>query len=262
MDLFPLENTSIPKGKKGFLIFLDEFNSASLSVQAASYRIILDKRVGQHKLHPQAFIICAGNMMGDNAIVNRLGTAMQSRLIHLELSVETAPWLKWAATNHVDHRIMSYIESRPDNLHKFDPQHNDKTFSCPRTWYFASKLIKNSNESLRDNIAMLSGTIGEAVAHEFVSYTELYTHLPSFKDILTSPLTTNVDVEPAMLYAIAHMIAANTDKTNLVKLMQYITRLPIEFETITLQNIIRRDNSIVQEECVRNWIADKGMQLM
>ena len=33
---FPLEGDQIPEGKNGWLLFLDEFNSASKSVQAAS----------------------------------------------------------------------------------------------------------------------------------------------------------------------------------------------------------------------------------
>ena len=35
-DLFPLEDTPIPQGYQGFLLFLDEFNSASRAVQAAA----------------------------------------------------------------------------------------------------------------------------------------------------------------------------------------------------------------------------------
>jgi len=36
MDTFPIETTPVPKGYTGFLLFLDEFNSSSLAVQAAS----------------------------------------------------------------------------------------------------------------------------------------------------------------------------------------------------------------------------------
>ena len=34
-DIFPLEDSSIPEGKDGFLLFFDEFNSAPRSIQAA-----------------------------------------------------------------------------------------------------------------------------------------------------------------------------------------------------------------------------------
>ena len=35
-DIFPLESTPIPQGYQGFLLFLDEFNSASRATQAAA----------------------------------------------------------------------------------------------------------------------------------------------------------------------------------------------------------------------------------
>lgn len=35
-NIFPLENTPLPKGKNGWLLFLDEFNSAPKDVQAAA----------------------------------------------------------------------------------------------------------------------------------------------------------------------------------------------------------------------------------
>lgn len=36
MDIFPLESDSIPDGYAGWLLFLDEFNSAPMSVQASA----------------------------------------------------------------------------------------------------------------------------------------------------------------------------------------------------------------------------------
>lgn len=133
MDIFPLENASIPAGKNGWILFMDELTSAALAVQAAAYRVILDKEIGKHKLHPKVAVIGAGNLSTDDAIVNRMGTAMQSRLIHIELGVTIKEWLVWANQNDIDHRVMAYLNSVPDNLHNFDPRHNDSTFACPQS---------------------------------------------------------------------------------------------------------------------------------
>ena len=35
-DMFPVEGTELPTGKNGWIVFLDEFNSASKAVQAAA----------------------------------------------------------------------------------------------------------------------------------------------------------------------------------------------------------------------------------
>jgi hypothetical protein len=262
MDLFPLEDTELPKGKHGFLLFLDEFNSASLAVQSASYKLILDKTVGQRKLHKNTVIVCAGNLITNGAIVNRLGTAMQSRLVHLELGVNAEHWTEWASTNKLDHRVISYVHGRPDNLHRFDPNHNDKTFASPRTWEFASRILTATNGTpLRDILPLLAGTIGEGPAREFIVYTETFTRLPSFADIVKNPATAKLDNKSAMLYAISHMIAANVKKHNLPAVMKYTARMPLEFETITLQNILRRDKTLKDEDVIQDWIIEKGDEL-
>jgi len=51
MDTFPLETDAIPEGYNGWLLFLDELTSATPPVQAAAYKVILDRMVGNHKLH-------------------------------------------------------------------------------------------------------------------------------------------------------------------------------------------------------------------
>jgi len=270
MELFPLEDTPLPyldpeKPKlgtyNGFLLFLDEFNSASLAVQAASYKLILDKTVGQHKLHPKTAIVCAGNLSTNNAIVNRMSTAMQSRLVHLELCTDPELWIEWASKHKLDHRVISYIHSQPDNLHKFDPKHNDKTFACPRSWEFISRILANSTAKLKELLPLIAGTIGEGVARTFIAYTMTIGKLPTFEQIIRNPTGAILDEEPSLLYAVSHMVAAYAKQSNLVTLMKYVTRMPLEFETITLQNILRRDETLIKEEVIQDWIAVKGQEI-
>lgn len=253
--------TPIPKGKRGFLIFLDEFNSASLAVQAASYKLILDRRVGQHDLHPKARIVCAGNLAMDNAIVNRMSTAMQSRLLHLELTPDIGEWTEWAQKSNIDHRVISYVHYRPENLFKFDPNHDDKTFACPRTWEFVSRLLKHITTPLRESLPLIIGTIGQGIGQEFVTHTEIFSKLPSIDEILRNPIGALINEEPAMLFAVSHMVAAYINKTNIGILMEYVNRLPLEFETITLQHAIRKDPAIIDEQSVKDWITVKGEEL-
>ncbi len=263
-NTFPLEGiTELPKGKSGFLVFLDELNSAPLSVQAAAYRIVLDRQVGSYALHPKTAVVCAGNLMTDGAIVNRLGTAMQSRMVHLELAVIPQEWMKWANTHGVDHRIIAYIDRVPDSLMRFDPKHDDKTFSSPRTWTFASRLIKGIPTKALGNLkALLAGTVGEASALEFVAFTEIYDKVPTYREILKDPLNARLDNEPAMHSAASRMIAAYLTKPDVKKAMLYIERLPVEFQVITLQNIMQKDDSLKNEPQIQKWLLTKGMDLL
>ncbi len=254
LDVFPLKENAIPKDYNGWGLFFDEFNSASLATQAAAYKVILDKHIGQYPLHDRVRIVCAGNLATDSAIVNRLSTAMQSRLVHLELTVDVEQWVQWANSAGLDHRVIAYIQSVPDNLHKFEPDHNDKTFSSPRTWEFASKLIAKDQGNLQPKLPLLAGAVSEAVAREFILYTAIYTDMPTINEILAKPDTIAISNEPGTLYALSNMVAAWAKPSNIDILMKFINRLPIEFATITLQNLIHRNTDMVQELSVAKWI--------
>lgn len=132
MNTFPIEGDSVPAGYNGWILFLDEFNSAPPAVQAAAYKLVLDRMVGTYHLHKNVAIVCAGNLESDNAIVQPMSTALQSRLVHMELVVDAKEWDDWASENGIDHRITSYMKFKPGNLYTFSPDHTDKTYASPR----------------------------------------------------------------------------------------------------------------------------------
>lgn len=132
-DLFPIEGDEIPEGYNGWILFLDEFNSAKKEVVAAAYKLILDRMTGQKKLHPNVMIICAGNKATDRAIVNPLGTAMQSRVVHFEMELNFDIFVEDVMIpQEWDERLVAFLHANPGYLHDFDPAHKNKTFCCPR----------------------------------------------------------------------------------------------------------------------------------
>jgi len=253
-DTFPLEKDPVPDGYDGWGIFFDEFNSAPQAVQAAAYKVVLDRMVGQYKLNKRVKMICAGNLASNNAIVQRMSTAMQSRLVHLEVGTDIEQWISWANENKIDHRIIAYIQNTPDNLHKFNPDHDDKTFACPRTWFFASQLIKRTPGDIRPLEPLLAGAISEAVATEFILYTNIYNDIPDIQTIMANPDKIQFKQDPGVLYALSNMVAAWLKPDNTNVLIQFIQRLPIEFTTITLQNAIKRNKKLCTVPEILEWI--------
>ncbi len=255
-EMFPLENDELPDGYAGWLIFFDEMSSAPISVQAASYKVILDKEVGQHKLHKKVVMMCAGNKTSDRAIVNRLSTAMQSRLIHLNLAVDHKIWLQWANDVDLDYRVKSFINFKPDLLHSFNPKHEGDTFPAPRTWSFLSDIIKPMKVLTEDKIPLIAGTIGEGSAYEFFEYSQIFGQLPTLKDLLADPDTIPIPDEPSILYAMSTMLGMNIDENNVDVLINYINRMPAEFQTISLKNAIKKNNKLLDHSCIEDWIIE------
>jgi len=266
MDTFPLEDDPIPEGYKGWLILFDEFPSAPMSVQAAAYKIVLDKMVGQHKLHPKVAMMAAGNLLTDRAIVNRISTALQSRMIHFELIVNAKDWFYWAQQNDIDHRIVSFLQFTPDLLHKFDPDHTDHTFACPRTWHFQSDIIKPWKEITFKKLPVMAGTITEGIAREFVGYCEIFESLPTIKDILSGPKTFSIpDNEPSIMHAISGLISSYAQVDNMDVLIHAIERLPVEFQIISLKGCVRKNTTfqaLKEHSSIKKWVTQNAQELL
>jgi hypothetical protein len=258
---FPLEKLDqIPEGHDGWLLFLDEINAAPPSIQAAAYKLVLDRQIGAHNLHKRVAIVCAGNKSTDKAIVNRLSTAMQSRMIHLNLMVDPEAWLDWANASDIDHRVISFIKFRPELLHKFNPSHADDTFASPRTWEFLSKIISDKIKFSKTDHAVLTGTVGEGPATEFRAFCEVYKDLPNIEDMIENPTTVTIPNEPGHQYAMTTLISHHANDDTIEPLMIVIKKLPIEFQVVVLKDIYSIAPELKQNPIIQDWInknADK-----
>jgi len=258
---FPLEDDEVPTGYNGWLIFFDELSSAAPSIQASSYKIILDKMVGQSKLHKKVLMIAAGNKASDKAITHRMSTALQARLVHYELEINSNDWLNWAMENEIDYRIIAYIKFKPSALFQFKPDHNDATYATPRTWHFLSKLIEDEISLTHEILPMITGTISEGSGREFNAYCQVFDKLPTFDQIAADPKGIEVPTEPSILYAVTSMIASKMTKDTVDKLMGFVNRLPIEFAIILLQQALRGNVGLLQTKGIKEWMGNNSKNL-
>ena len=255
-EYFPIETDIPPEGYEGWLLFLDEFNSGNKQTEAAAYKLILDREVYKHKLHPRCLIAAAGNLSTDRAITNTQSTATTSRLLHYRMRIDHNVWIDWANAHNIDHRIISLIKFKPSLLHKFDPATAELTFPCPRTWEFASKVIKPKTEINHITKIRLAGTVGEGAAVELATYAQIYLSLPSIDDILANPKSGwKVPTEPSEQYAVTTMLAHNIDKENISKIMKAIDRLPMEMQVVTFKDIYKRVPELKGHALIKEWIG-------
>lgn len=257
-EMFPLEDSLIPEGYEGWLLFLDEFNSAPKAVQSAAYRVVLDREIGQHKLHSKCFVVAAGNKSTDNAIVNRLSTAMASRVIHLNMEVNFDNWrYDFAIPHGIDERIIAYLSMYPMKLMDFDPDKEDQTFCSPRTWEFTSKLLKvlNKKELSEDDIPLLAGAITIEQASAFVQFCKVYKNIISIKDIIKNP-----DIDPpsdaATLWAvIIHLVSAAKDLKDIEK---FLSKCPITFRIVFIRSIFKKAPNIQSDPVFLRMTSEIG----
>lgn len=217
--------------------------------------------VGSHHLHKNVAVVCAGNLETDNAIVQPMSTALQSRLVHMELVVDAKEWIDWATSNGIDHRITSYINFKPGNLYTFSPDHTDNTYASPRTWEFANRLLQITGLESPNILPMLAGTISEGVAREFLGFCRIYQDLPTIPQIVDRPSDIKVPTEPSILFALTGSISHNITTKNCDALMEFVLRLPVEFQVVCLRETIRRNKTMMAHPAVQKWIAKSASDL-
>lgn len=262
-EYIPLEGDPIPKGFNGWLLFLDEVNTAPPATQAAAYKLVLDRKIQDISLHSNLAMAAAGNLSTDKAIVNTMSTALQSRMQHYQLRVDLKSWIVWANANNIDHRIVSYISYKPEVLHNFNPEHSDFTFPCPRTWAFLSKKIDiyANKEIVPGKIASMSATVGEPAAREFYAFSQIYQDIPAIPQIVADPDGVAMSNEPSALYAMSGMLGEHFTPSNTNALLRYMQRMPIEFQILTMQRGRAKDRKFRRNDKVNAWILENAIDM-
>lgn len=261
VDTFPLETDPIPDGYTGWLILLDEFSSCPTATQSAAYKLVLDRQIGQFKLHPKALLIAAGNKEEDNAIVNPMSSALVSRFAHFEVEVNQQDWLEWAASNAIDYRITSYINFKPNHLYTFHPDTADKPYASPRTWVMLSKVIQDRKVS-DIPIVVLASLIGEGVAYEFNTYLQLQNELPTFESILQNPKEIEIKQDLSIRWSVMGMIAHKISNSTVVPCITYLERFPKELLVVAIREIrLRHPNLLNESKEFSTWFNKVALEL-
>lgn len=206
--------------------------------------------IGTKRLHERVVICAAGNLASDKAIVHEMSTALQSRMIHFELRLDHKEWMNWAVQNDVDSRILAFLQFKPELLHRFNPDHDEKTFACPRTWWFASKLIKGQVVDMED-LALIAGAVSPGVAQEFISFIKVFDELPKIADIIANPESIVVPHEPSIKFALATVLADKMDDKTAEPLCTFLTRMPVECRVLCLRMVRQRNPALMRNSAIQ-----------
>lgn len=207
------------------LVFFDEMSAAPPSVQAATYQIILNRRIGSYKMPKDVAIIAAGNRVKDKGVAYNMPSPLQNRFTHLTLDVDIDDWKEWAILNRVHKDVIGYISFQPGDLNTFNSNSEGYAFATPRSWYFVSELLQEPDEdgklfdtSLPSDVLgdMVKGTVGEGPGIKFMTYRAQAANLPHARDVLAGKVTKlntkQIDVMYALTTALCYELKDQADR--------------------------------------------------
>ncbi len=212
------------------LVFFDEMSAAPPSVQAATYQIILNRKIGTYQLPDDVVIVAAGNRVKDKGVAYNMPTPLANRFIHSTLHVDFDDWQEWAMKNRVHKDVVGYLTYQPNDLFDFDPRRESYAFATPRSWSFVSELLYEpqadgsyvdtdmSADILGD---LIKGTVGEGPAIKFMTFRKQAANLPRAKDVLEGKVTSlklkQIDVMYALTTALVYELTDEVAKAERAK---------------------------------------------
>jgi len=225
----------LPRSGKG-IIFFDELNLATPSIQAAAYQLILDRKLGSYELPDGWAIISAGNGTEDRANTYELPAPLANRFAHVKLNPPSVDeWTQWATQNNINNKIITYLNFKKSYLYKFDSDSNDVAFPTPRSWVFASRMIEGETKDVVVK-RYIASAVGDAVATEYIAYHKMASQLDIDK-MIKNPKDFKNPEEINVAYAIAGGLAEryNSNPKLLQNICQIWQKLKPEFTVISMK---------------------------
>lgn len=179
-------------GEAEVVVGLEEFNSAPQSVQAASYQLILDRRLGEYVVPEKVDLMALGNRDTDKGITFKMPTPAANRFEHFEMQSDFDEWLEWAVNNDIHWTIVGFLSKFKEFLFQFEPSTASRGFATPRSWHMLSDIISASdNNFLTGNVftAICCGAVGDAIGLQYIEFRKIADSLPDSDDVLSGRLT-------------------------------------------------------------------------
>ncbi len=182
----------ISRGKT-VLLFIDEINRCEHTVQQELMNIILNREINGYKLHESVKILAAMNPSSkygsdfDYQVVD-MDAAQENRFVWLSMEPDYNQWLDWAIEAGIEQKVIEFISTFPDYLHKIN---EGDIRATPRSYERISsmyKIYKEKKDSIPRSVFLnvIRGNVGKFIAEEFISFVESdYSSLISYEDVFS-----------------------------------------------------------------------------
>jgi hypothetical protein len=251
-------------GERGVL-FLDEITSASPSVSAAAYQLILDRRLGDYIVPRGWAIFAAGNRQGDRGVTYTMPAPLANRFSHFEVEVNLDDWVAWAYAYGIDERIIGFLRFRPELLFDFDPAHNPVAFPSPRSWEFAHRALAKFDGAGQLLIGALQACVGPAAGIELSAFVDHLERMPDLDAIVRgedAPVPEEIDLQYAVAAALvgrAIRARGGADAQQVWgAILDYAGRFPQKEMGVMLVHDLYRavGNDLFAVEAFNRWAVD------
>lgn len=228
------------------ILMVDEYGKANPAVKTALLCLMLERKVGSYKLHPESIVFATTNLgaegVGDLIPPhgrNRVTIVTSRKPSHME-------WIEWGINNGIDHALLGWVKDNPQLMHSFEdvarpednpyiyhPRAQQAAFVTPRSLEAASDWLKTREYMDPQSVtAALIGTIGDRAAMDLMAFVSLADDLPSLESIKKTPETAPVPTSAAAVCMVVYRTLASIEADWIDSWMTYMLRLDKEAQAL------------------------------
>jgi MoxR-like ATPase len=249
------------------VLFLDEASSASPSVQAAAYQLVLDRQLGEAKLKQGWRLVLAGNRVTDGGVAFRLAMPLANRMLHVEARPSLDQWTLWALDHDIHRDVLGFLQFRPALLSTFEDalKTRDMAFATPRSWEMTSRILRAQPDASAEIIGTLvAGALGKGVASEFMAFRALSDQLPDIDAVLAGKkvaCAAKADVRFAAAVALAYRVieVAQQDAPLAQSWSQrsiaWLDQLDVKFAALFINFVRRKNPAYLMGAAHTDWVS-------
>ena len=269
----PNEEFGVHTGKP-VILMIDEFGKANTAVKNALLRVILEREVGCHKLHPDSIVFATTNL-GAEGVGDLLPAHARNRVTVITTrKPSNMEWIEWGINNGIDHALLGWCKDNPqlfqsfvdlqdpdENPYIFHPKAQRAAFVSPRSLEAASDILKVRDVMDDQTLtAALMGTIGERGGMDLMARMRLADDLPSLDSIKSDPLNAKVPDSASAVCMVVYR-ALSTIETNWIDAwMDYMVRLDKEAQGMFVNGVRAKNYSKQSVVMTNRKFTDWAMQ--
>lgn len=239
----------LPTDDRGGILFLDEINRGPEMVQNALFSLCDKGEVGAYKL-PKNWVVGAA-VNDQDAGARKMSAALSARFEHFDVKTDLEDVCQIAIKRGWHPMVIAFLRRFPHLLHAFDAK--ARVSPNPRSWEFVSQILQQ-DPPLKLMLALVGGAVGEGTAIEVASFFRLYQSLPDIDGIIMDPLKAVVPTEPSVIYAVSAALARRMSDKNVGRIVQYLDRLPVEYNVASVVAGARLTPGIRTTEAFTAWV--------
>jgi hypothetical protein len=190
-----------------------------------------------------------------------------NRRCRLSVDAHLPSWLNWANSLPIEKQLhyltQSFAQKNPDLVFREAVPAGNNPFCTPRTLVLMNQDLMalrsdadiKANRLPLDHIAreVCAGWIGEGEAAQFYTHLKYADELPDIADIEKDPQKAKLPPNKDAQMVAGYMLAHNLNDKNAKPVMEYILRLNIEMQVLSVRAIT------AQQERARHLVAEPKM---